>query len=74
MRRSGVESPFGDFPLADIDDARAMLPKRHVTAVAVPAAALLERTVVVPLAAERDVADLLRHEMESITPFQVPLA
>lgn len=69
-RRAGIESPTGFFPLdmAGVEELRSVLRKRPV-AIAVPDDALLERTIVIPLAAERDLADLLRHEMESITPF-----
>jgi general secretion pathway protein L len=67
-RLAGIESSLGHFPLNSMEDVRFALRKR-IVAVSVPANALLERTIVVPLAAERDLADLLRHEMDGITPF-----
>lgn len=69
-RHAGIESPAGFFPLdtTGMEEVRSILRKR-VVAIAVPGDALLERTIVVPLATEPDLADLLRHEMESITPF-----
>ena len=69
LRRAGVESALGRFRLDDVEDIRSVLPKRLLVAINVPGDALLERTIVVPLAAERDLTELLQHEMESITPF-----
>jgi general secretion pathway protein L len=43
--------------------------RSHAIAVRVPGNVLLERPVVLPLAAEADVTGLLRYEMERITPF-----
>ncbi|HEY4173675.1 MAG TPA: PilN domain-containing protein [Rhodopila sp.] len=69
LRRAGIESTLSRSERNDIEDIRSALRKRHPIAISVSGDALLERTIVVPLAAERDLAELLRHEMESITPF-----
>lgn len=73
-RRAGTESVLGHFVLdaAGTDQARSILRKldrRYPIAVQVPGDVLLERTVALPLAAEADLASVLRYEMDSITPF-----
>jgi general secretion pathway protein L len=45
------------------------LSRRHAIAAHVPHALLLERIVILPLAAEADVGNVLRYEIERITPF-----
>jgi general secretion pathway protein L len=74
MRRAGRESMAGRFVLDAPGMAEAQLILRklrrsHAIAVRVPGDLLLERPVVLPLAAEADVTGLLRYEMERITPF-----
>lgn len=70
-RRAGTESALGRFVLdgPGIAGARSVLRKRDPVVVSVPEAMLLDRTIVVPFAAEADLANLLRYEMETITPF-----
>jgi general secretion pathway protein L len=73
-RRGGVESELGEFALdtSGIDQARSILRKqgrRYPIAMRVPRELLLERTLALPLAAEADLASLLRYQMDSITPF-----
>jgi general secretion pathway protein L len=75
-RRAGMESVLGRFVLdaTGIDEARSILRKldrRQAVAVRVPGDVLLERTIVLPFAVEADLANVLRYEMDSITPFAV---
>jgi general secretion pathway protein L len=74
MRRAGKESAIGQFLLDPPGIAEAQLilrrvSRRHAIAARVPEALLLERTVILPLAAEADVGNVLRYEIERITPF-----
>jgi general secretion pathway protein L len=74
MRRAGRESIVGRFVLdapgmAEAQSILRKLRRSHAIAVRIPGDVLLERSVVLPLAAEADVASLLRYEMEHITPF-----
>lgn len=62
-RRHGVETRLG--PLAGRVRARPSGP----VVLALPDAALLQQTASLPLAAERDLAAVLRHEMDRLTPF-----
>jgi general secretion pathway protein L len=72
-RRSGTERLLGRFALdpAGLNDLRQMIsrrrPKRSV--LLLPQDALLERTVFLPLAAERDWTSVMRFEMDRLTPF-----
>jgi general secretion pathway protein L len=75
-RRTGQIADLGRFVLdaTGMDEARSILRKhdrRHAVAVRVPGDVLLERTIALPLAAEADLASVLRYEMDSITPFAV---
>jgi general secretion pathway protein L len=75
-RRAGQVADLGRFVLdaTGMGEARSILRKhdrRHAVAVRVPGDLLLERTIVLPLAAEADLTSMLRYEMDSITPFAV---
>jgi general secretion pathway protein L len=75
-RRAGQVADLGRFVLDEggMDAARAMLRKldgRHAVAVRVPGEVVLERTVALPLAAEAELGNLLRYEIDGITPFPV---
>jgi general secretion pathway protein L len=70
LRRGVRETRLGSVVL---DGGRAVLPGlaqrvRDVTLV-VPLAAMLEQRVALPLAAERDPGQVLRYEMDRLTPF-----
>lgn len=74
VRRRGREEPLGRFALDDagIRAMRSAFQARArpaVLALRPPPGALLEREVVLPLAAERDVARVLGYEMDRFTPF-----
>ena len=74
LRRGRQQVRLGRFSLdaPGLREARAALPRqrrRRAVILRVHAAALLEREVVVPLAAERDPAGVLRYDMDRLTPF-----
>lgn len=71
-RVRGVEASFGSFALdsAGIDRLRDIAMRRPAGVVLeVAPALLLERTAVLPLAAESDLERVLGYEMDRITPF-----
>lgn len=69
LRRRGRETPLPDLAPGPIP---AALPPRHRSPVVLclPPEALLEREIVLPLAAERDPEAVLTHEMDRLTPFR----
>jgi general secretion pathway protein L len=74
VRRNRRETSLGRFALDDLGmrAARAALGNRRrygVVVLRVPRAVMLERNVVLPLAAERDVARVVEYEMDRFTPF-----
>ena len=76
LRRNRRETPLGEFFADEAGTARMrrrLADIRRRTAwpvlLRVPAQALLERTLTLPLAAERDLAGVLRYEMDRLTPF-----
>jgi general secretion pathway protein L len=73
-RRRGVETRIGQTSLDDpgLLSLRAALNQRtggEAVILRLPASALLERPVILPLAAERDPERVLGYEMERLTPF-----
>jgi general secretion pathway protein L len=75
-RRRGVEARLGQMRLDDTAAAalRAALsgrPRGETVFLRLPAEAVLERSVILPLAAERDPERVLGYEMERLTPFTV---
>ncbi len=73
QRENGREAEAGRFPsIAKAAAAiRALLRRRRLPVILrPPAALLLERQVVLPLAAERDLARVLGFEMDRLTPFR----
>ncbi len=72
-RRRGVEQRVGDFRLDDnppgLKAALTGRPRGEPVLLRLPAGAVLERGVILPLAAERDPERVLGYEMERLTPF-----
>ena len=72
--QSGQDTALGRFTLDDHGQAAlqaATQATRHRTIrLRLPPACLLERTLTLPLATERDVAGLLGYEIDRLTPFQ----
>jgi general secretion pathway protein L len=78
-RKARQERTLGHFTLdaAGIQAVRRLLTGRARPARVVlrlPTAALLERTIVLPLAAERELERVLRYEMDRLTPFSADAA
>ena len=71
-RRGGQERPLGRVPAdaAEADLARLLRRRRAVPLLLRTDAALLQRDVTLPLAAEAHVARVLRYEMDRLTPFR----
>jgi general secretion pathway protein L len=74
VRQKGKLSPLGSFVLdtAGVQAASLALQKQRrqfAISLRVPAGVLLERLVVLPLAAEQDVANVLRYQIDLVTPF-----
>jgi len=72
LRQHRREVPLGHFRLDATGQqaANAAIRQRiRRVVVRLESTGLLERTVVLPLAAERDVASVLRYEMDRLTPF-----
>jgi len=74
LRRQRAEIALGRFALdeAGLRAARAALDAHRrpgAVILGLPAGAVLERDVVLPLAAERETANVLRYEMDRLTPF-----
>lgn len=77
LRRRGQERAYGQFALdaAGLAALRTTLRRaggggwRARVVLRVPAALLLARPIVLPLAAERDLGFMLRYEMDRLTPF-----
>jgi len=72
LRRRRQEFPLGRFRLdeAGVRAARTAIRQRPRQVIVRPAAnVVLQRNVVLPLAAERDVTRVLRYEMDRLTPF-----
>ncbi|TDH58441.1 hypothetical protein E2C06_32630, partial [Dankookia rubra] len=72
QRRRGRETPLGRFALdaAALSTLPAALRRRPRRVLLRPApGALLERAVVLPLAAQHDPAGVLRYELDRLTPF-----
>jgi general secretion pathway protein L len=74
LRRHGTERPLGRFTL-DEAGVQAMRPALRAAGHApvilrLSPGALLEREIVLPLAAERDTEGALRYEMDRVTPFR----
>lgn len=68
-RRRGGETLLG--PLTPGDALRRLQARPPGPIIlALPAAALLQQPATLPLAAERDLAAVLRHEMDRLTPFR----
>ena len=74
QRQRGVESKLGRFTLdaSGIFDLRraAARGRRRPVILQLPAETLLERRIVLPLAAERDLGSVLQYEIDRITPFR----
>lgn len=73
LRRRGRETALGTFPLAGLGAAplRAAIGARPPpVTLRLPPGQLLEQSVVLPLAAEREPERVLRYEMDRLTPFQ----
>ncbi len=73
-RRSGTEQPLGQMRLDEPASPaiRAALngrPHSETVVLRLPANTVLERSVILPLAAERDPERVLGYEMERLTPF-----
>src|SRR5215469_11702661 len=70
-RRTRQERPLGRFTLdaAGIPALRRALAGRRRVILRLPAGMLLERSVVLPLAAEREPEPVLRYELDRLTPF-----
>ena len=72
LRRGGRTGALGAFPLTEPGMAAlatALGPRRPAAELRLPPAMLLERTVTLPLAAERGLDNVLRYEMDRLTPF-----
>jgi general secretion pathway protein L len=72
LRRRRRETPLGNFDLADgrlRAAAMAMRQRPRRVVLRPDPAAVLERKILLPLAAEHDVARVLRYEMDRFTPF-----
>jgi general secretion pathway protein L len=72
LRRRRRETPLGNFDLADARlraAAMAMRQRPRRVVLRPDPAAVLERKILLPLAAEHDVARVLRYEMDRFTPF-----
>ncbi len=74
QQRAGIEAPLGRFSLDPADrPALARVLARSVRPASlllrIPGAALLERDVVLPLVAERELERVLTYEMDRLTPF-----
>jgi general secretion pathway protein L len=75
LRRRGRDRPLGRFALdeAGVRAMRAALrpaARRVPVILRLPPGALLEREIVLPLAAEREAEGALRYEMDRVTPFR----
>jgi general secretion pathway protein L len=70
VRRSGKETLLGRFPVAASGLAEAPRPPIKPVVLRLAEADVLGKTVVLPLAAERDVDQALVFEMDRETPFQ----
>ncbi len=72
LRRRRRETPLGSFPMDEAGRraATAAIRQRAGRVILRPdPAAVLERKVMLPLAAEHDVSRVLRYEMDRLTPF-----
>jgi general secretion pathway protein L len=72
--RRGKAGDLGSFPLTDAGMAAltaATRPRRPPVHVRLPPGAMLQQSVMLPLAAERDPARVLRYEMDRLTPFTI---
>lgn len=76
VRRKGHEAPLGRFPLdASGEDGlrralgRAFAARRGPLLLRPPPQAALQRVVEVPIAAERDLDQVLRYDLDRLTPF-----
>jgi len=69
LRRRGRETPLGQFPLAGNSPPAALRRRPRRVILRLGPGTLLERPVVLPLAAERDLERVLGYEMDRLTPF-----
>lgn len=71
QRRAGAEVPLGRFSLegAELGLVLTRTVRPAPLLLRIPRAALLEREVVLPLAAERELERVLTYEMDRLTPF-----
>ena len=72
LRRRRRETPLGNFRLDEAGRRAAMAAIRQRAGRVIlrpDPAAVLERKVMLPLAAEHDVSRVLRYEMDRLTPF-----
>ena len=69
VRWRGVETPFGAAAAGGDLQRRLRAARPGPTVLRLPSSALLEQPVSLPLAAERDLAAVLRNEMDRLTPF-----
>lgn len=72
VRRRGRDLAAGQFPLTESGAAalrRALGPHHPPITLRLPPGRLLEQPVTLPLAAERDPGQVLRYEMDRLTPF-----
>jgi len=70
LRRNGRETPLGRFGLGAAGLAELPRPAGRTTVLRLGAADVLEKTVVLPLAAERELDQVLAFEMDRETPFR----
>ena len=70
-RRRGRDVPLGRFALdvPGMEDARRAVPARHSLFLRLPPAALLERSLTLPLVTEPDLDRVLAYELDRISPF-----
>ena len=72
VRRRGKAGTLGAFPVTEAGAAALMTalgPRRPSLELQLPAGAMLDQLVALPLAAERDPDSVLRYEMDRLTPF-----
>ncbi len=69
LRRRGVETALGPLEPGGAVVRRLRARRPGPVVVALPAAALLQQSATLPLAAERDLQAVLGHEMDRLTPF-----
>ena len=72
VRRRGGLGALGTFAVTEAGMAAlavALGPRRPAVELQLPAGAMLDQVVVLPLAAERDPERVLRYEMDRLTPF-----